>query len=120
MTASVGLAGAGAASAASPALHIANGSKWTMELNGAACGVETFTPTHKFTSDLFRDKGTWNGGGATMFMTWKKGADAGATFSGMFSKTPVKQYVGTFGGHLAGYTGQLVEGVVASFDGYAC
>lgn len=69
MTASVGLAGACAASAASPALHIANGSKWTIEPNNAACGIETFTPTHKFTSDLFHDEGTWSGGGSKMFMT---------------------------------------------------
>lgn len=50
----------------------------------------------------------------------KERRDAGATFSGTFTKTPGKEYVGTFGGLVAGYTGRLVKGVVASFDGYGC
>lgn len=120
MTASVALPGAGAASGAAPALHIANGSKWTLELSGGACEVETFTSSFKWTSDLFGDKGTLSGGASKMFMTWKKGEDAGTTFCGTFTKTPVKEFVGIFGGLLAGYSGQLVKGVVASLDGYSC
>jgi hypothetical protein len=109
MTAGLGLAGAGTASAAAPALKIHNGDLWTVHVNGkSTCEVDTFnTITHRFTSDLFNHKGTWSGGASTIFMTWKKGVHAGGTFSGTFSKPP-KAYISNFGGTLTSLTGQLV------------
>lgn len=108
MTASVGLTGAGAASAASPALHVTAGSKWTAELNGAGvslCEVDTFAANHTFKSDRYNDKGTWSGGGATITMKWTGGSDSGLKFKGTYASSP-KEYVGV-------PTGQLVKGTVA-------
>lgn len=111
----LGLTGAGMASAAAPALKVKPGATtWTMVIGGGlACEVDTFnTTTHHFTSDAVGDRGTWSGGGSTISMLWKKGGDAGATFSGTFMKTPVRGYTGTFGGTLAGAAGTLVKGVL--------
>jgi hypothetical protein len=111
----IGLAGAGLASAAAPALKIKPGATtWTIEVGGASpCEVDTFnTTTHHFTSDLFSDKGTWSGGGSTISMVWTKGTDMGGTFNGTFTKTPPKGYAGPFGGTLAGESGTLVKGAV--------
>jgi hypothetical protein len=113
VAATFGLTGAGMASAAAPALKIKPNATWTIEVTGAACEVDTFnTTTHHFTSDLFGDKGTWSGGGSTISMAWTKGEDAGGTFSGAFTKPP-KEYAGSFGGLLAGETGELVKGAVS-------
>lgn len=112
---SFGLTGGGIASAAAPALKIKPGATtWTIVVGGGvSCEVDTFsTTTHHFTSDGVSDKGTWSGGGSTISMVWKKGDDAGTTFSGTFSKTPVKGYTGSFGGTLAGAVGTLVKGAL--------
>jgi hypothetical protein len=116
MAASLGLAGAGLASASAPALKIKPHSTWTLELGGGStgCEVETFnTITHHWTSDAASDKGTWSGGGSTISMVWKKGANAGLTFSGTFATSPAKEYTGSFGGSVVGLTGQLVKGAVS-------
>jgi hypothetical protein len=115
LMASVGLAGGGVASAASPA-GISNGSKWTLEdASSGGCEVDTFsTTTHSFTSDLFGDSGSWSvPAPKKVKVKWLSGLDAGATFKGVFTSTPVKEYVGAFGGTDAGQTGQLVKGAVA-------
>jgi hypothetical protein len=116
LAAGLGLAGAGVASAAAPALKIKPGATtWTIVVGGGlVCEVESFdTTTHHFRSDEFHDKGTLSGGGSTISMVWKKGDDAGATFSGTFTKTPEKSYMGTFGGTLDGDAGSLVDGSLA-------
>lgn len=121
MTAGVGLAGAGAASAASPA-GINNGSQWTLEDNNSGgCEVETFsTSSHAFTSDLTGDTGTWSVPTPNKVkMKWTGGSDAGTTFKGVLNFAPDKEYVGAFGGIQTGSTGQLVKGVV-SFNGFTC
>jgi hypothetical protein len=113
MATSFGLAGAGMALAAAPALkEIKPGATWTFVAGGGGCELDVFnTTTHHFTSDVSSDKGTWSGGGSTVSMVWKKGGDAGATFSGTFSKRP-SRYLGPLRGHLAGKTGELVKGAL--------
>jgi hypothetical protein len=120
MTASVGLAGASTASAASPAvLHIKPGSEWTAEVNGGGgCEVQTFAANHTFRGGSY-DEGLWSGGGNKIAMTWTAGYVSGLTFTGTFTRTPTKEYVGNFGG-ISATTGQLVKGVVSSWDGFTC
>ncbi len=113
LTASVGLPGIGAASASGPVLHIKPGSKWTAEVNGGGgCEVDTFAANHTFSGGLYGDKGLWSGGRNKITMTWTAGYVTGLTFTGTFTKTPTKEYVGNFGGITAA-TGQLVKGAVA-------
>lgn len=99
MTASVGLAGAGAASAASPVLHVQDGSKWTIIIFGtpARCEVETFASNFTFAGNRGGDAGRWSGGGATIAMKWKQGRDTGLTFGGSWVPE-FKEYAGHFGG----------------------
>jgi hypothetical protein len=90
MATSVGMVGAGAASAALPALHVTAGSKWTAELNGAGvsiCEVDTFAANRTFKADLYNDKGTWSGGGRTITMHWTRGMLRGAVFMGTWAKS---------------------------------
>ena len=99
MTTTVGFAGAGAASAASPVLHVQDGSKWTIIVFGtpARCEVETFASNFTFTSNRAGDAGRWSGGGSTIAMKWKQGRDTGLTFSGVWARE-FKEYAGHFGG----------------------
>ena len=116
MATSFGFAGAGMASAAAPALKIKPGAIWSMEYNVGSnpCLQNHFEVTSK-TSGGFNDEdfdqGTWSGGGSTIKMKWTAGTFEGWTFKGTYTTTPVKEYVGSFGGGGAGVTGQLVKGV---------
>ena len=115
---SFGVAGAAMASAAAPAIKIQNGATWTIEAigNGGSCQLDVFdTSTYQFSSPdhHFRhDSGTWRGGASTIRMKWTHGDDTGLTFSGTFTRKPVKEYSGTFGGISFGFTGELVKGAV--------
>jgi hypothetical protein len=123
---SFGLAGAGMASAAVPALKIQNGAIWTLEVNGGGCQQDKFNATtHHFkaVNPLFGgDKGTWTGGGSgNTLMTWTQGSDAGGHFGGGFQVgSSPKEYEGTFvnGDFIA--TAWLVKGAVTSFNGLPC
>jgi hypothetical protein len=108
MTVSVGLAGAGGASAASAALHIKPGAKWYVEVSHGCREVETFQPGN-FTGDKGGDAGTWTGGGTMIDMTWTAGLAAGETFSGTFTLTPQREYRGTFSFDGNTVTGKLVK-----------
>ena len=46
--------------------------------------------------NLFGDSGAWSGGGATITVTWTAGQDDALVFSGTFTKTPIKEYKGSF------------------------
>ncbi len=120
MATSLGLAGVGVASAAVPALKVKPGSQWTLEYHGVegtgGCEVDRMASNGTFTSDLYGDSGTWSGGGSTITMTWTAGDDSGVTFSGTFTKTPTKEYKGSFN---TGFTAALVKGV-HSFKGQHC
>jgi hypothetical protein len=109
MAAGVGLIGADAASAATPAvLHVTAGSKWTAELNGVGvsfCEVDTFAANHTFTADVQNDRGTWSGGGRTITMKWTHGSLQGSVFMGTWART-AKAYEDV-------PNGALVKGVVA-------
>ncbi len=126
MATSFGLAGAGMASAAAPALKIKNSTIWTLEVNGGGCQQDTFNATtHHFkaVNPLFGgDKGAWTGGGSgNTAMTWTHGSDAGGHFTGGFQVgSSPKQYEGTYvnGDFIA--TTWLVKGAVTSFNGLPC
>jgi hypothetical protein len=114
MMASVGLAGAGAVSAASPAvLHIKPGSPWTLQINnGGNCEIETFQ-SDTFTSDLHGDSGTWSGGASTVSMVWTAGIRVGEKFHGSYNSSH-REYSGS------GTTRQLVKGAVPFWNGFTC
>jgi hypothetical protein len=117
MATSAGLLGGGAVSASTSVLHITDGSTWTFMVDGGGCQLDVFSATGHFVSPnvLYGgDAGTWSGGGSTLKMVWKKGNDAGETFKGTFTKTPVKEYVGTLGGTVPpGFTtGKVIKGAV--------
>ena len=122
LTASLGLTGAGMASAASPALNIKAHSIWTVEVKGGGCELVQFTDAgHTFVSDLGGDAGIWTGGNATIGLAWTAGGDAGLTFSGNFvSTTKPVEYKGHF--HISGsaFPGKLVKGAIAQVHGVAC
>jgi hypothetical protein len=119
LTASVGLAGTGAASGASSAA-IANHSKWTTEINGVGCEIEQFvTSNSTFTGDFYGDAGTWSGGTTSVKMKWTAGGESGLTFKGTYNSS-LKAFVGHFGAAVSGLTGQLVKGAVSSFEGVRC
>jgi hypothetical protein len=116
-TASVGLAGAGAASAASPALHIVAGSRWTVEVTqGNGCEVAHFEANHTFWVHPVGngDVGTWSGGGKSITLTWTSGPDTGTIFEGTFHTTPIEQYVGTYSFTGGSSPGELVKGHAAN------
>jgi hypothetical protein len=114
MTASVGVAGAGTSSAASPALRIKANGIWTLIIPAVpGCEEDQFdTTTHVFGSDNFGDSGTWSGGGSTISMAWTAGADDGLTFSGHFvaTTTPV-EYKGRI--NYGNAKAMLIKGAVA-------
>jgi hypothetical protein len=112
LTASFGLAGAGTASAAAPALHVHNGASWTIEVKGAGCEAEVFHSNGTFASPD-GDAGTWSGGGSTINMVWTAGAISGLKFSGHFvSTTHPVEYKGSLSGLRTGRA-NLVKGAVA-------
>ena len=114
---SLGLSGAGMASAAAPgAQSVQNDAFWTLFFfhNPEQCQKDIFFTTHhRFGANKLGDKGTWSGGGRTIKMVWKHGADAGLTFSGTWFNDGLgdKYYSGTFGGTDAGDTGTLTKGM---------
>jgi hypothetical protein len=92
MAASVGLAGAGSAFAASPALHIKFGSKWTFVIERGTtsneCEVLTFHAIPQdFSADRGGDAGMWSGGGESISLGWTAGVSNNQSFRGIFSKT---------------------------------
>jgi hypothetical protein len=100
MATSFGLAGAGAASAASPALHIKNGSEWNVEPFGEGCEIATFSSNGTFiTTDT--GNGTWSGGAASVSMKWTSGVDSGLRFKGMYVSSS-KEYSGKIKGPTGG------------------
>ena len=120
MATSFGLAGAGMASAAAPALKIKPGATWTFESSARGCEHDVFHSSGVFVADN-GGSGTWTGGGSTISMDWEAGNNIGMTFSGHFvsTTTPV-EYSGPLGGIGAGYNGKLVKGAVRSFHGETC
>jgi hypothetical protein len=119
---SLGLTGAGMASATVPALKIKPGAIWTLEVRHGACEHDTFDLTfHQFTSDRYGDGGVWSSGGSTINMIWTVGASSGVTFSGDFvsTTTPV-EYKGSLNDGGAIIKTKVVKGAVSNFDGFTC
>jgi hypothetical protein len=115
IAASVGPAGAGAASAATPSNHIASGAIWSFVVKGerSFCEQDTFSSSGTFTADKYRDSGIWSGGGGTIAMKWKTGESSPSTFTGTFTKTPVKEYKGTALFMGLTFSAKLVKGALA-------
>ena len=67
-----------------------------MSKEPAAAKSTPWLRTDTFTSDLFGDSGTWSGGGATITVTWTAGQDNTLVFTGTFTKTPRREYKGSF------------------------
>ena len=127
MATSIGLAGAGMASAATPgklvpasaapaatpALSLTPGA-WTVKITTyGTCQVDTFTAGGTFSnSEGSSDAGIWAGGGSTIAIYWNAGADAGLIFSGLYSAAK-HEYTGKFGGIAAGAKGKVVKGEAA-------
>ena len=114
-----GLGGIGTAAAVSPALKIEPGAKWTLEVGGGGCVVDTFHSNGTFTGDKYGDSGTWTGGGRTIDVKVTAGGDDDLVFKGTFTRTPVIEYTGRIRVYLPEGTGRLVKGVV-KFHGNTC
>ena len=110
---SLALAGAGAASATFPAIHVTNGSKWKAIANDGCFEILTFASTGTFTGSRGHDKGTWSGGGKQLIVTWTVGKGAGLEFSLTYTKTPIHEYTGT-------YTYEGSSGPAALIEGASC
>jgi hypothetical protein len=103
----IGATGASVASAATLAkVKVAPGSKWSVVSAQVFCEVVTFHANGTFTSKN-GPSGTWTGGGKTLTMTWP--GTAGFTFSGTWSRVPLKEYAGTFNGNSM-FPAQVEEG----------
>jgi hypothetical protein len=125
MATRIGLAGAGTASAAAPALKIKPFSTWTIEFKHGKVGtceqVSFNTFVNTFVADDAGDAGTWSGGGSAISMAWTAGPDIGATFTGHFVSTtkPVEyQGVTSIDGHSV--KTMLVKEVLMSYRGFPC
>ncbi len=104
----VGLGAVGAATAATPALHIKNSSEWTVEGNKVGCEVVTFSSGGSFVVSGGSVSGVWNGGGAHLVMKWTARGSSGLVFKGTYHSAS-KAYGGTFSGSAKG-KGEVVPG----------
>ena len=110
MATSLGLAGAGIASSATPSLKIKAGAVWTLRPvgGGSPCEWDKFhTTKDTFVSTSERgDAGTFSQTKTTIDMTWTAGELTGLTFQGTWQG---KYYIGAYGGITTG-PGTLVRG----------
>jgi hypothetical protein len=120
-----GMAGAGVASASTPALKVKPFATWTVEFKTGKLGtceqVSFNTFVNTFVTDYDGETGTWSGGGSTISMAWTSGPDIGATFSGRFvsTTTPV-EYQGVASDDGDTLKAMLVKGALTSYRGYPC
>jgi hypothetical protein len=116
--ASLGLTGLSpaAASGAVSRLRIMPGSQWTIEVNSSIsdCEIDTFHANGTFKGDKGTDVGIWSGGRATLTMTWTAGNEAGLSFSGIFTKTPSKEYSGVIIENGSSTASVVVKGAVST------
>jgi hypothetical protein len=124
MAAGIGLAGVGAASAATPsvvpgatsavkAAVVHTTGNWTFEVTGGGCEVITFSSDGTWVATFGEygdDAGIWAGGGTSISMYWNAGADTGLLFSGTYA---APKYKGSLGGIAFGDKGKLVPGEVS-------
>ena len=123
MATSFGLAGAGTASAAAPALKIKPFATWTLELKPAGCELASFnTFVNTFVTDETPSgSGNWSGGGSTIKMVWTVGDNTGLSFKGHFvSTTKPVEYQGTASEDGNSVKAKLVKEVVATYHGLSC
>ncbi len=84
------------ASAAAPALHVENDSKWSLVIKHSGCEREIFSSSGKFAADQGSgtgDAGTWVGGASSLTMNWTTGTYSGLQFVGTWDAAE-KKYVG--------------------------
>ena len=105
----------GVATAAQPAAKVKVGSQWTLVEVGSGCEILNFKTADRFAADFFGDKGTYTSVGKTLNLLWKRGNNAGATFTGTYVKKTIDgpEYQGSFGGPLTGHVGGLLEGAAS-------
>jgi hypothetical protein len=126
MTATFGLAGAGAASAAFRASHIPKAPLWTLEIKGAGCEVDQFGyvdgEPEFFADNVTGDGGLWSGGGGKITMEFVEGTNEGSVFNGYFvSSTRPVEYKGALSVSSGSFTrAKLVEGSVRRWKGFSC
>lgn len=103
MVAGLGLAGAGAATAAAPALKIKPGAIWTFQARGPQyipCEQEVFASNGTFTEKNTRfgshdgSSGTWTGGKSSIALVWTAGLDDGQVFGGSLTSSQ-REYKGS-------------------------
>jgi hypothetical protein len=108
----LGGAPAGASAAASSAAqHVKAGSKWTFEITGQGCEVQTFGSGKTWTADMGGDGGKYRGGAATIKDVWTTGSDAPAIFKGTYTSA-AKAYEGTWIDSSGSLAAELVRGDV--------
>jgi hypothetical protein len=117
-TTTIGIVGLGGVAGAAT-IHFKPGTVWTEEAVAGGCEIWTVHSGFTFTADLDGDSGAYTGGAKHVTGIWTHGPSAGATFSGTWNGTK-KEYVVSFGGEGTGHTGQIVKGVVSSWDGVSC
>ena len=106
---SLGLAGAGVATAAKTTLHVKNGSKWNVQILGSGCDIATFKSSGTFTTNPSTGTGTWSGGSASLIMKWTAGNDSGLKFKGTYVSSS-KEYSGTISGSGGSLAATVVKG----------
>jgi hypothetical protein len=114
MTAGLGLAGVGTASAAAPALHIKTDSIWTFKEDIGPCERDVFEPNGTWASSRpVGDVGTWSGGGPTIKVKWTAGPGQGFRFHGTSYVAASKEYLGYIGTKASHSGAKLIEGLVS-------
>ena len=116
MATSLGLTGAGAASASAPASEIHIGATWTFEPNGHGCEEDVFHAGHTFTTDEAHVRSTlWSTSGPKIELFWKIGKTTEVEFDGhqVSSANPAEYRGKVIGLSTKPVTAFLVEGGVA-------
>jgi hypothetical protein len=111
LTACGGIAGGGAASAATPTLHVEPGSTWLAEPRPGGCELEIFSANRTFASEFGGAGGGWSGGGATIAMTWTR-RTKGLVFDGTYTESVHgnPEYKGKFSIEGFVFKGELIKG----------
>ncbi len=98
---SLGLGAEGAATAATPALHIKNASEWVVEGKNVGCEVVIFSSGGSFAESGGSATGTWRGGGENLVMKWTARGATGLVYKGRW-RSAAKKYAGKFSGNAKG------------------
>jgi hypothetical protein len=107
---SLGLGADGAATAATPDLHIKNASKWVVQGKNVGCEVVIFSSSGSFVESGGSATGVWSGGGENLVMKWTARGATGLVYRGTW-RSSAKKYAGKFSGNAKG-RGDVTPGSV--------